>query len=91
MEQMNGNRSKGEIGERSNPTVRSRMFVAFRAMSNTYGPTKMHKESLEIGKKELEGITAKLENYSNKIIPELERALEAAGAPWIEGQALPRN
>lgn len=90
-EQMNGNRSKGEIGERSNPTVRSRMFVAFRAMFSTYGPTKMQKESLEIGKKELSELTAKLVNISDNVIPALEKELEAAGAPWIEGQALPRN
>ncbi|MEM7372615.1 MAG: glycosyl hydrolase [Bacteroidota bacterium] len=88
-EKMNGNPSKEEIGERNPPTVRSRMFIAFRGMSTTYGPTPLHKRSMEIAKKEFTSLNAELEEISKNEIPALEKAVSGAGAPWIEGQALP--
>lgn len=90
-EEMNGNRSKQEIGERTKPTIRSRFFVAYRGMFTTYGPTDMHKRSLEIAKNQLGDINEKMEKIVKEDIPKLERALINAGAPWIEGQAIPRN
>lgn len=88
-EKMSGNPSKEEIGERNPPTVRSRMSIARRGMSTTYGPTPLHKESMEIAKKEFTALNAELEQISNEEIPALEKALSGAGAPWIQGQALP--
>ncbi len=90
-EAVNGNQSKGEIGERSAPTVWSRMFIGFRALNTTYGPTAMHKKSLEIAQAELATIQEQLEKISEEKIPQLEKVLAAAGAPWIEGQALPKH
>ena len=88
---MNGNPAKGEVGERSSPTVRGRMFTGFRALRTTYGPTPMHKESIEIAKKLLVGLSSHVETISKERIPQLEKALSQAGAPWIEGQDLPKN
>ena len=88
-EVMNGNQSKEEIGERTRPTVRSRFFVAYRGLSTTYGPTPLHKESLQIAKAQFGEINKKIEKMSKEDIPALEEALMGAGAPWIEGQALP--
>lgn len=88
---MNGNRSKDEIGEKNNPTVGSRMRVASRGLSTTYGPTDLHKQNLKIAKSEFEGIRVKLEKISGQRVPQLEKALMEAGAPWIEGQVLPKN
>ena len=88
---MNGNSTKDEIGERYAPTVRSRMFVGFRGMSTTYGPTETHKMSVKIAMKELKGINTALERISEVDIPALEEKLAKLGAPWIEGQALPKG
>ena len=88
-EKMNGNQSKEEIGERNPPTLRSRFFVAYRGLSTTYGPTPLHRQSLAIAKKEFEGLNDQLNQLSNEEIPDLEKSLMGAGAPWIEGQALP--
>ena len=82
---------KNEIGERNPPNLRSRIRVASRGLSTTYGPTKLHKESLDIAKSQFKEIETKLDKLSNVEIPRLERALMEAGAPWIEGQALPKN
>jgi chromosome segregation ATPase len=89
-EEMNGNRSKSTIGERTQPTVGSRVSVAFRGMNSTYGPTENHRQSFAIGQKDLEGLKTRLESINNEM-KGIERSLQAAGAPWIEGQALPKN
>ncbi|RMG31346.1 MAG: glycosyl hydrolase [Bacteroidetes bacterium] len=86
-EEINGNRSKEEIGERSS-SIRSAMFVGFRGLSTTYGPTPTHKQSLEVARKQVEGVKPRLKQLSEEAIPKLEKALREAGAPWIEGQPI---
>ncbi|MEM6806872.1 MAG: glycosyl hydrolase, partial [Bacteroidota bacterium] len=85
---MSGNESKDEIGERSDPTIRSRMFTGFRGLMTTYGPTPNHRKSVEIAQAELKGLMPDLENIYNKEVPALEKALMDAGAPWIEGSKI---
>jgi hypothetical protein len=88
-EALEGNKSRESIGERTAPTVTSRLYVAYRGASTTYGPTDMHRENLRIARTELKGIESELERISEEMIPQLEADLRAAGAPWIEGPALP--
>lgn len=90
-ELMSGNQSKDEIGERSAPTVGTYMSVARRGLSTTYGPTPLHQECLTIAKEELQLLSEKLSILVEQQIPALEQQLEAAGAPWIEGQPLPKE
>ncbi len=88
--ELNGNRSKQEVGEKTSPTLSSRIQAAtIGTMFSTYGPTPTHKRSLEIAQKALTTIKNKLAQVVNQDIPNLERALRDAGAPWIEGQAFP--
>jgi photosystem II stability/assembly factor-like uncharacterized protein len=84
---VNGHPSKSEVGEKQAPTPRTRYFTASRGLNSMYGPTGLHKESLELGRQELEPIRADLERITGELIPELENALREAGAPWIEGQS----
>ena len=65
--------------------------MGYRGLSTTYGPTPMHRESLAIAIKEMKEMKTKVEKMSEEEIPRLEKALQSAGAPWIEGQALPKN
>ena len=88
---LSGDKIKGEIGERSDPTPNDARFIGIRALSNTYGPTGNHKGAMGRAKKQLSGIKAKLQNIAENIIPELEQELKKAGAPWIEGQGLIKN
>lgn len=90
-EEMYGNKSKDEIGERTPPSFRSRLSLAYRGLSTTYGPTPMHREGLEIAQRQMKDFKAKLETIAEQEIPRLEKALQEAGAPWIEGTALPKN
>lgn len=85
-EAMNGSEAKAEIGERGPPTPRSRLFVGYRALRTTYGPTPMHRETVAVGQRELSALKAELAEIVDTVVPDLERALEAAGAPPIEGR-----
>ena len=88
---VNGSDAKREIGERNNPSVQSRMFVGFRGLSTTYGPTEMHKESLRIAKSEFSVLSAELSDIESGELKRIEDKLSEMGAPWIEGQAIPKN
>ena len=90
-EKLSGNRTKSEIGERNAPTISSRLRVVRRGLSTTYGHTPMHRESLVIAKKELATISAQVEKVSLETIPDLEKNLKKAGAPYIHGQAIPKR
>jgi len=83
----NGHPSKSEVGEKQTPTPRNRFSAARQGLNSLYGPTGMHKQSLELGKAELEPIKAYLERITGEIIPKLEGELREAGSPWIEGQS----
>ena len=83
---LNGNKAKGEIGARTPPTVQGRMFVGFRGLRTTYGPTVTHKKSVADAKTELKGIKSELLNIVNSVLPKLESSLKTVGAPMIEGQ-----
>lgn len=85
-----GNKSKNEIGEKTNPTVMSRLNAASMGVQNsTYGPTPTHIKSLDIAKSEFQVIKAELNKVTAEQIPKVEKQLIEAGAPWMEGQEIP--
>ncbi|MCB0806673.1 MAG: hypothetical protein KDC05_12810, partial [Bacteroidales bacterium] len=88
--QLNGNRSRRMIGEKINPTLNDYYRVAYSGADNgIYGPTAMHRQCLMYAQNELENLKSKLEVIRKEKIPAVEKLLEKAGAPWIEGQKLP--
>ena len=88
---LNGSRAKQEVGELSNLTVGDRLSVVKMGnMSSTYGPTPLHIENFKIATAQYDAIRADLSNLLDKQMPDLERKLNESGAPWIEGQALPK-
>jgi photosystem II stability/assembly factor-like uncharacterized protein len=89
-EKLNGNRSKRQIGEKTNPTINRRLGFAMGGIRHsTYGPTPNIERSLEIAYSEFAGLKAALEKIIDQKFPEMEKALRQAGAPWIEGQPIP--
>ncbi len=82
---MQGSEARGEVGERSPPTPSSRLFVGYRGLSTTYGPTEMHRQSVQAGQAELAPIRSEIERYAEEVVPSLMEAVEATGAPPIEG------
>jgi hypothetical protein len=85
---MHGSPSANEVGVSRSPTPGRRLNVAASGLATTYGPTKMHKQSLETGKSELAKLKQSLAEIIEVTLPQLEKELKEAGAPWIEGQGL---
>jgi hypothetical protein len=84
-EEMEGSEAKNQIGERNPPTPSDRLFVGYRALSTTYGPTAMHERTVEAGRSELADIRSQLDELAETVVPQLRQKVRAAGAPPIEG------
>ena len=85
-----GSKAKKEVGERTKPTIYSRLSAARMGTSNsTYGPTPTHIRSFEIAQKEFKALKSELTGIMERKIPAVEQELKKAGAPWIPGQELP--
>ena len=82
---LHGSPSKREVGEKTLPSPATRLSVCRRGLSTTYGPAEVHLRSLEAGKQELIPIREKLDTLTGRSLPQLEKELRLAGAPWIEG------
>ena len=90
-EALNGNRSKMQPGEKTNPTATSRLAVVHRIIEySTYGPTKTAIDNLSLAVIGLDKIQTQL-NQNNNDIESLLRRMEKAGAPWIEGAPIPKK
>jgi photosystem II stability/assembly factor-like uncharacterized protein len=83
-EQLGGKKTKSEVGEKQENTPGMRFSVATRGLSTSYGPTPMHRESLQTGVEELQPIKAELKSFVSETLPRLEAELRAAGAPLVE-------
>ena len=91
-EKLGGNQSKNQVGEKQSPTVSGRLnAVMTGTFYATYGPTPSHERTIEIARKQFQEIRSEFENILTVQIPNLEKALQDAGAPWFEGQAIPKN
>ncbi|MEL7834183.1 VPS10 domain-containing protein [Fodinibius sp. Rm-B-1B1-1] len=84
-ERINGSEAKQEVGQLNDETSpRSRLFVGYRALNTTYGPTQMHHEALKTGKEELSAFQKDLTDFTENVMPKLEKAVQNAGAPPIK-------
>ncbi|MEZ4796691.1 MAG: glycosyl hydrolase [Flavobacteriaceae bacterium] len=86
--ELNGDNTKGEIGERSNPAASDGSSLIWLTSGNTYGPTEEHKLLLKRVEGQLSIVKGKLVPIVNTTLPSLERELKNTGAPWVEGQGL---
>jgi hypothetical protein len=90
-EALNGNRSKMQPGEKTNPTATSRLAVVHRIIEySTYGPTETALENLSLAGIGLDKIQTQL-NQNAKALNSLLRRMEKAGSPWIEGAPIPKK
>ena len=79
-----GSAAKRAIGERNPPSPQSRMFVGWRGLNTSYGPTPMHREAVARGQAELSTLRADLDAFRTNVLPGLATALAATGAPPID-------
>lgn len=82
--QLSGDKTKGEIGENSNPTPNSnsRGFASI-LRNSTYGPTQNHLDAFNLSKKMLAEVNLKLDIVIAEL-KTLKTDLKSAGAPILE-------
>lgn len=85
-QKVGGYDSKREPGERNPPSPQSRISVGMRGLSTSYGPTEMHKQTVETGKTELAVVKSELDDFISSVMSGLEADIKAIGAPPIKGQ-----
>jgi len=88
--QLYGSKANREVLENTDPTMNDRFGFAWTGASNsTYGPTPAVRESFDLALSMLQELEADAQKILNETIPGLERDLQKAGAPWVEGQVIP--
>lgn len=89
-DRLNGNRAKHQVGEKTKPNVGSRLSaIELGIYHSTYGPTVTHLKTLEIANAQLQQIKSDLEEV-RAAAAALGEDLLKAGAPWVEGNPLPK-
>ncbi len=82
--ELTGDKTKGEIGENSDPTPNSNSGRFASILRNsTYGPTQNHLEAFNLSKKRLAEVKLKLDNVIAEL-KVLKSDLKSAGAPILE-------
>ncbi|WP_337660938.1 VPS10 domain-containing protein [Erythrobacter sp. Alg231-14] len=89
-ELLNGNQARNALAERTLPTVRSRLGVIMTGLfASTYGPTQTHRDQFDYARADFTQIRSRLTVLIDQTIPAFEAELQAAGAPWVPGSAIP--
>jgi hypothetical protein len=87
-DQLRGNRAKRQVGEKTKPTIESRLnSVELGVYSSTYGPTATLRKTLEIVDAQLQQIKSDLDKARVEAAA-LGSDLMRSGAPWVEGNSL---
>ena len=90
LERFDGDQTKPRRNEPGMPGINGRLQTVVAGIwSTTTGPTQSHRRCLEIAGQEYEAVAGDLRQLVEQQIPELEKKLEAAGAPWTPGRAIP--
>jgi len=85
---ISGSPSKSEVGEKNPAGINNYLYNATLGLRDSYGPTPLHRKSLEIAKKLLTKLREEVTSISKIQIPEITKALKSAGAPYISGQGI---
>ncbi len=85
---LNGFDSRRGMG--ATPTTTATRIQRAGFISN-YGPTKQNREQFAYGLQGLNEAIDRINTLKNKSIPDLQKALIDAGAPWTPGSTIPNN
>ncbi|MHC5025481.1 MAG: VPS10 domain-containing protein [Planctomycetota bacterium] len=89
-EMLSGDRTATSRYATGTPSITSRLQNAlFGTMRQSYGPTTTHRRQLEIARAEYAEIAGEIKNVLDNDVPALKEQLDAAGAPWTPGRAIP--
>ena len=87
---LNGERSRGMMGDPGPVSIDARINIASRGSRlSTYGPTPTHRRSVEIAEREFDALRPEIDRLIDVDLPALERKLDEAGVPWTPGRGIP--
>ncbi len=90
LEAFQGDPTKSRRNEPAMPGLLDRINqIVFGHWSTEMGPTQTHRKNFEIAAAQLESLMDELRVFLESELPGLGERLEAAGAPWTPGRALP--
>ncbi len=82
--EINGNRSKQQVGEKTKVTIGARLgAVSIGTAFSTYGPTPNLRKSLELAESKHAALKPQVEKVTDQMMPALEKKLAAIGAPFV--------
>jgi hypothetical protein len=71
------------MGEKNPPNIRTFFYNAMNGLRSTYGPTGLHKSSLEKAKSSLEKLRAQVDEINNGLMADIEKELKNSNSPFI--------
>jgi len=84
---LRGDRTKARLEEPTSPSIRSRVEeIVGDQWDVTSAPTKTQRDAYDYASDEFREALGQLRELIEKDLAELERKLEAAGAPWTPGR-----
>jgi photosystem II stability/assembly factor-like uncharacterized protein len=89
-EKISGDSTRADREVPTEPSMRSRLQGALSGSSSTYGPTKTHREQVEIATELFEAVVGDFESFVEEI-EAFEVELDEAGLPWTSGREIPDN
>ena len=90
IEALQGNQARATTGIATPASVMSRLGrVLVGTGYSTYGPTDTHKDTLGYAEADFATVKDRLSRLEGEGLPAFEAAMQAAGAPWTPGAALP--
>ncbi len=91
-ELLDGTQAKEDIGELKRETIQDRLqAITIGTAFSTYGPTATHLKIMGYAEEEFGEIRERLNRLSETSIPEFEKAVIEAGAPWVPGGSIPAH
>ena len=85
--ELTGDAIRGRLREPATPSILDRVSgVVFGHWDTRGGPTTTHRDQLEIADAAYEQLAPRLRTLIETELPEIERALDQAGAPWTPGR-----
>ncbi len=83
---MSGDRLASRVDAPTQPGISSRLRTVFGVAGSTSAPTQTQRDALKIASEEFKPVLAEIRSLMENDIKNLERKLEAAGAPYTPGR-----
>jgi hypothetical protein len=85
-EELNGDAVLRSLNEPAPPSLVDRITVAVNGLTTTAPPTNTHREALTLAEQQLTPLLAKLRKAIEVDLAEVEKQMNALGAPWTPGR-----